>query len=602
MKDELKTIGPISKKKAKSRRRLHEAEVLSTTPCTAPLRKPQQTPIVSTSTPSRSLFDNQLPQQILSSSVNSSVGDTIQEYNRISNKTGGFEGALPLQYDVIFPDDDTVHFTNTVKSSPELGKREKQLNGGRDTTANSRRSFFHLQRRLSFVDRENQSNSKKRNLFKRWTSIGSSNKDQKLSTLDGSTATMHSEKQQPSTQLRPPKLRLSSRATTTVTIEDNSERSIIKSQSKTSSPVRNTTKKSPRFILPDETPPGSESTRNKNHKGSTSDHTSAAVVARRSQSSLVSDDQGFELSIASAPATYTTPRKQRHQPVDLDEVDGESSSEGSAVRKPSMIDEEDIRKQRNSTVARASSLSPTRHRLHKSSNSPNAPPTQTHSLSTHTRFGRYNDTDDELSNFSALHFGSIESASNFRQQQIQQQSSSESDRSKGYSGFRKWILPSKRIVKNSSDVQSRTGSESEVLSTPSQSVMPTHLENKQSYDKFNSKKDPKLDVDEVQSLSPDQRESIFANMELVEKENSAGEYKRRSTVKSTSYTQSTTSSSKDVVKLPHCVVCNFYDRTHIAVPCMHFAYCRECSMRLAKLGKGCILCHNQHVTFAAVSV
>jgi Zinc finger, C3HC4 type (RING finger) len=596
MRDELgSSIDPTStKKKAKSRRRLHEAEVLSTTPCTAPLRKPQQNPIVSTSVHSRSLYDHELPQHHQVSSVTSSVGGTIHEYNRISNKTGGFEGALPLQYDAIFPEEDTVHFTNTVKSSPELGKGKMQLNNGRDTTLNSRRRLFHLQRRLSFVDHDNQ--SKKLGFFKRWTSIGSSSKDRPVSTSATGSVPRSIDKQQNPTQLRPPKLRLSSRATTTVTIEDSSERSIAKIQYQIATPARSIPLKSPRFILPDETPTGSERKRNRNNKGSTSDHTSAAVVARRSQSSQISDDQGFELSISSAPATYSTPRKQRNLPVDLDEVDGESSSDGSAIRKLNMINEEDIRKQQHGSGGRSSSLSPTRRRLRKSPNSPIGLGTNMLSKSTHTRFGMSIDTDDELSKFSAQHLGSIETASNVRQHQ--RQSSSESDWSKGYSGLKKWILPTKRVAKYSSDVDHLTANEA--ISNTSLLEKRKNIEKEQINNK--SEQDRKPDIDEVQSLSPDQRESIFANMELVEKESGTGERTKRSTVKSTSYTQSTTSSSKDAMKLPRCVVCNFYDRTHIAVPCMHFAYCRECSMRLAKLGKGCILCHNQYVTFAAVSV
>jgi hypothetical protein len=343
---------------------------------------------------------------------------------------------------------------------------------------------------------------------------------------------------------------------------------------------------SPRFILPDESPPDKTGT-SRMKKGS--DNTSAAVIARRSQSSQISDDQGFELSISSAPPAYSTPKKQQHQrrstaPIDLDEVDGQSSSEeSSGHNKQALVTVLHTRDHQNHSVTRPSSLSPIRQRKFQPSISPNQKKAAK-SHSAHSRLGISFDSEDDISKFSADHLGALDPSEPLRHRR----SPSERERIKGYNGLKRWILPSKRASVIS------------IQEPPDGGHLPKTKNDPDKHDR-----QYQAALDEVQSLSPDQRESIFANMELVEKESS--EYKRRrskGTVKSTSYTQSTTSSSKDapVMRLPLCVVCNFYDRSHIAVPCMHFAYCRECSMRLAKLGKGCVLCNNQQVTFAAVSV
>ena len=585
------------KKNSKSRRRLHEAEVLSTTPCTAPVRKPQldSSNHLRSSLRGLSLNDNnqQLPP---TNSISSSVGGTVDEYNRISNKTGGFEGALPLQYDAIFPNDDnnTVHFDVTVKSSPELGQKavsRQKMNGGRDT-ASTRKRLFQRQQRSSVAD------DSRIGFFRRWTGRGTVKKDQNLSSSSFGTLSQGGDKQpKHPPEIRPPKLRLSSRGTTSVTIaEDNSELSLSKSMSNMATPSRaGRTKGSPRFILPDETPPGSKSTSRKD-KGS--DNTSAAVIARRSQSSPISDDQGFELSVSSAPPAYSTPRKKAQQrntvPVDLDEVDGHSSSDESSPRQKRIPEKESsTRNKQNHSTVRVSSVSPIRKRMPFSPSK-----SSSKSRSAHARLGISLDSDDNASKFSVEHLGALPSAGSLRLRQ----SSSESERENGYGGLKRWMLPMKRTGRI---VEQKTQPSTELHNTANGTYR-SNATNDHSISSSEIERQYQSHVDEVQSLSADQRESIFANMELVEKESSASENTRRSksTVKSTSYTQSTTSSSKDapVVRLPTCVVCNFHDRTHIAVPCMHFAYCRECSMRLAKLGKGCVLCNNQQVTFAAVSV
>ena len=63
-----------------------------------------------------------------------------------------------------------------------------------------------------------------------------------------------------------------------------------------------------------------------------------------------------------------------------------------------------------------------------------------------------------------------------------------------------------------------------------------------------------------------------------------------------------TLSSKSSVSLPPCKVCGKGERTHIAAPCMHFAFCKDCAAELeSKPQPVCPIC-SQDVTFAYVSV
>jgi hypothetical protein len=66
-------------------------------------------------------------------------------------------------------------------------------------------------------------------------------------------------------------------------------------------------------------------------------------------------------------------------------------------------------------------------------------------------------------------------------------------------------------------------------------------------------------------------------------------------------TLSSTTTSKST--LPPCVVCQSSERTHIAMPCMHFSFCRSCASGVLQLKpNACPVCFAPNVTFAAVSV
>ena len=53
--------------------------------------------------------------------------------------------------------------------------------------------------------------------------------------------------------------------------------------------------------------------------------------------------------------------------------------------------------------------------------------------------------------------------------------------------------------------------------------------------------------------------------------------------------------------LPPCIVCRSGERTHIATPCMHFAFCGSCADKLQAKGT-CSVCSRANVMFAQVSV
>jgi Zinc finger, C3HC4 type (RING finger) len=54
--------------------------------------------------------------------------------------------------------------------------------------------------------------------------------------------------------------------------------------------------------------------------------------------------------------------------------------------------------------------------------------------------------------------------------------------------------------------------------------------------------------------------------------------------------------------LPPCVVCNEGKREYIATPCMHFAFCQVCAMRLKRRRKPCPVCFEEDVVYAAVTL
>lgn len=66
---------------------------------------------------------------------------------------------------------------------------------------------------------------------------------------------------------------------------------------------------------------------------------------------------------------------------------------------------------------------------------------------------------------------------------------------------------------------------------------------------------------------------------------------------------STGGASSTTMSLPPCVVCGMGLRTYIAMPCMHFSFCKKCATGLQSLSPtSCPVCHEKNVTFASVSV
>jgi hypothetical protein len=97
-------------------------------------------------------------------------------------------------------------------------------------------------------------------------------------------------------------------------------------------------------------------------------------------------------------------------------------------------------------------------------------------------------------------------------------------------------------------------------------------------------------------LSAQQRESIFYSLEHSDDDGSP---------QKTAMTRSTMSASLEPTitrNMPPCAACGLAERTHIAVPCMHFALCRECAFRRARKQEGCFVCHKIDVTYATVSM
>jgi hypothetical protein len=98
-------------------------------------------------------------------------------------------------------------------------------------------------------------------------------------------------------------------------------------------------------------------------------------------------------------------------------------------------------------------------------------------------------------------------------------------------------------------------------------------------------------------LSAQQRESIFYSLEHSDDDGSP---------QKTAVTRSTMSASIEPMNntrhMPSCAACGLTERTHIAVPCMHFALCRECAFRRARKQEGCFVCQKIDVTFTTVSM
>ena len=60
------------------------------------------------------------------------------------------------------------------------------------------------------------------------------------------------------------------------------------------------------------------------------------------------------------------------------------------------------------------------------------------------------------------------------------------------------------------------------------------------------------------------------------------------------FTISTTASNQP------CAVCNVGDRTHIAMPCMHYSFCEDCVGGLLRKQKTCPVCHTGNVSYTRV--
>ena len=109
-----------------------------------------------------------------------------------------------------------------------------------------------------------------------------------------------------------------------------------------------------------------------------------------------------------------------------------------------------------------------------------------------------------------------------------------------------------------------------------------------------------------------QRAAVFAGMELVEqdrivtqqqekKKQQLPQYQQPPTDHHTQSTSCSTLTQGQTPQYPACVVCREGKRTHIATPCMHFAYCENCARSLRRQKRGCAVCALKDVKFAAVS-
>ena len=63
-----------------------------------------------------------------------------------------------------------------------------------------------------------------------------------------------------------------------------------------------------------------------------------------------------------------------------------------------------------------------------------------------------------------------------------------------------------------------------------------------------------------------------------------------------------TATSSSVSQLPPCVLCHSGERTHIASPCMHYSFCKDCAKRLGRTGAACPVCGEPNVKYAGVSL
>lgn len=178
---------------------------------------------------------------------------------------------------------------------------------------------------------------------------------------------------------------------------------------------------------------------------------------------------------------------------------------------------------------------------------------------------------------------------------------------------RKWGFP--KIRRDKTSVTAVALLERERLAAMESETKRLFLEN-QELVRIDEKRQKYLDMqrarerDQPQSLSAEQRNSVFVSMEMMELEDTSINDKQKAFANDNASTQHTipttttesSSAKPTTVTLPACVVCHEKSRTHIATPCMHFAYCAKCSRRLSQSGRGCVICMRKDVLFAAVSV
>jgi Zinc finger, C3HC4 type (RING finger) len=186
---------------------------------------------------------------------------------------------------------------------------------------------------------------------------------------------------------------------------------------------------------------------------------------------------------------------------------------------------------------------------------------------------------------------------------------SKSHRAKHGKGYKWWTFP--RIRRDRSSVTAVALLERERLAAKEAETKKRFLE-QQELTRIEQKRRDYLENerarerDQPRNLSPEQRESIFVSMELVEHDSkiqSSHDSRKKDGTTFTQSTAPTTSTSKTSgVTLPACVVCREENRTHIATPCMHFSYCERCARRLSLSGRICYVCSRSDVTFSKVSV
>jgi hypothetical protein len=96
----------------------------------------------------------------------------------------------------------------------------------------------------------------------------------------------------------------------------------------------------------------------------------------------------------------------------------------------------------------------------------------------------------------------------------------------------------------------------------------------------------------------------FLERQRAKESFSGGALNRGDSVGTQPVTTSTLSSvSTSTRSLPNCVICHENIRTHIAMPCMHFSFCSDCTEDLEASGKReCPVCRQPNVTYSSVAV